>query len=130
MAVDPALSLAYASPTIQPYVHGQRSQKSKSITKPSDMNHRSSIGSNSQSECSDFAYGPITAEIGLATSGEIENLPLEIDRKVEEMGIPEINIFDNRNLEMKRISIYHSIRKKVIQKCFCLQIANFGFFSF
>ena len=37
----------------------------------------SSTGSNSQSESSDFGYGPITAEIGLATSGEIENLPLE-----------------------------------------------------
>ena len=37
----------------------------------------SSTGSNSQSECSDFGYGPITAEICLATSGEVENLPLE-----------------------------------------------------
>ena len=38
----------------------------------------SSTGSNSQSECPDFGYGPITAEICLATSGEIENLPLEV----------------------------------------------------
>ena len=38
----------------------------------------SSKGSNSQSECSDFGNGPITAEICLATSGEIENLPLEV----------------------------------------------------
>ena len=38
----------------------------------------SSTGSNSQSEGSDFGYGPITAEIFLATSGEIENLPLEV----------------------------------------------------
>ena len=37
----------------------------------------SSTGSNSQSEYSDFGDGPITAEIGLATLGEIENLPLE-----------------------------------------------------
>ena len=88
------------------------------------------MGSNSQSDCSDFGHGPITAEICLATSGEIENSPLEIDRKVEEMGTPEKNIFDNRDLEMKRNSIYHSIRKKVIQKCFRLQIANFVFFSF
>ncbi len=35
------------------------------------------IPANSQSECSDFGYGPITAETGLVTSGEIENLPLE-----------------------------------------------------
>ena len=35
-------------------------------------------GSNSQSECSDFDCGPITAEICLATSGGIENLPLEV----------------------------------------------------
>ena len=37
----------------------------------------SSTGANSQSESSDFGYGPITAEIGLATLEEIENLPLE-----------------------------------------------------
>ena len=38
----------------------------------------SSTGSNSQSEGSYFGNGPITAEIFLATSGEIENLPLEV----------------------------------------------------
>ena len=38
----------------------------------------SSTGSNSQSECSDFGCGPITEEICLATSGEIENLPLKV----------------------------------------------------
>ena len=37
-----------------------------------------STGSNSQSEGSDFGNGPITAEICLATSEEIENLPLEV----------------------------------------------------
>ena len=37
----------------------------------------SSTGANSQSESSDFGYGPITAEIDLATLREIENLPLE-----------------------------------------------------
>ena len=37
-----------------------------------------STGSNSQSECEDFSYGPITAEIGLATSEGIENLPLKV----------------------------------------------------
>ena len=37
-----------------------------------------STGLNSQSEGSDFGNRPITAEISLATSGEIENLPLEV----------------------------------------------------
>ena len=36
------------------------------------------MGSISQSECEDFSYGPITAEISLATSGGIENLPLKV----------------------------------------------------
>ena len=40
-----------------------------------------STGSTSQSECSDFGYGPITAEISLATSGEIENLPLKVTNR-------------------------------------------------
>ena len=39
------------------------------------------MGSTSQSECSDFGYGPITAEISLATSGEIENLPLKVTNR-------------------------------------------------
>ena len=39
---------------------------------------RSSTGSISQSECLDFGYGPITEAICLATSGEIENLPLKV----------------------------------------------------
>ena len=42
---------------------------------------RSSTGSISQSECSDFGYGPITVAICLATSGEIENLPLKVTNR-------------------------------------------------
>ncbi len=38
----------------------------------------SSTGPNSQSERPDFGHGLITAEILPATSGEIENLPLEV----------------------------------------------------
>ena len=42
---------------------------------------RSSMGSISQSECSDFGYGPITVAICLATSREIENLPLKVTNR-------------------------------------------------
>ena len=48
----------------------------------------SSTGSISQSECLDFGYGPITVAICLATSGEIENLPL----KVMNHDMPKIRI--------------------------------------
>ena len=40
-----------------------------------------STGSISQSECSDSGYGPITAAMCLATSGEIENLPLKVTNR-------------------------------------------------
>ena len=63
----------------------------------------SSTGSNSQSECSHFFEGPITAEIRLATSGELRIYRSNVDRKCDNIIIFKLRSSDRFQRKISKV---------------------------